>query len=41
MLSMILQLGGWASLIIGSKEAAVGHPVIAESKTGKFDFWYQ
>jgi pantothenate kinase len=42
MLSMILQLGGLANLIIGiAAAAAVGDSVDADTKNGKLDYWNQ
>jgi succinate-acetate transporter protein len=41
MLSMILQLGGLANLIIGISTAVSGDSAKAENKIGKFDSWYQ
>jgi succinate-acetate transporter protein len=41
MLSMILQIGGLANLITGITTAALSDSFDAESKKGKFDFWYQ
>jgi hypothetical protein len=40
MLSMILQLDGLVSLIVGIT-VALSASVDAENKEGKFDFWYQ
>jgi hypothetical protein len=41
MLSMILQLGGLGTVYDGISTALSGGGVDAQSKKGKFDFWYQ